>query len=814
MLIALWIVFSISVYADENNASKSQLTVPWEEFKKILRIDENEIVLPIETFNKLVAQTGTKVPPSHVIRKGLVVMTREEFKLFVDKMIEPPDSAAIPPFDFLITKAIYSGKMGKTSTTFTVRFQIHVLKKNAYIKIPLLYQSVALEDIKVDNKPALVISENGYYQTVIDKPGEHFAEAVFSVKSNLDQGPYRLDLSILKTPITLLYLELPLPDIDVNIPQAQAVSVDPRAKGTMVSAVISSGSAISVAWRKKAPIQKKLPSKLYAEVNHLLSIEEDALRLNSDIVYSILHSEIDEISLIVPNDWNILGVSGDGVGAWQEKMQGNQHVILVPFTYGRKGTAVVNITAEKPISDNKIANIFTGFSVPNVVRETGYVGVELNTTAEVKAAEANGLERVAVSKLPSILYNKSAKPLIFAYKYIKHPFSLVLDIEKHEKIIVPMASAVSANAVTLFTEDGKVVQRLIYQIRNSEKQFLEIQIPEEADVWNVFVGNEPVESSLSSNGKLLVPLIRSRYSGNKLETFPVEVIYCLSEKSFQLFGWRSVSLPSVDVMTSQIVWSVYVPNDYAYLYFKSSLEKEEIIRGINLLGKRQRFLSYDKSAPAPGSLEPEKREMTAKELYKGKDYKSQFRNVPMDELQEAQQLDAEMNFGGRLEELAQAPTQSVIRSGGAGVLPIQIAIPTTGQVYRFARTIVKPEDELWIETLYARQVLITLVRWIVFILILWIIYLFRKVLHKGLNRLSENWYKIQSSYKKFDRFISETSQSRGAIYILIILTILFWFISKWLSVIVFLLLWLVLIYQIVCHFREKKKVKTKTRGKK
>ena len=199
VLIALWIVFSISVYADENSTSKSQLTVPWEEFKKILRIDENEIVLPIETFNKLVAQTGTKVPPSHVMRKGLVVMTREEFKLFVDKMIEPPDSAAIPPFDFLITKAIYSGKMGKTSTTFTVRFHIHVLKKNTYIKIPLLYQSLALEDIKVDNKPALVISENGYYQTVIDRPGEHFAEAVFSVKSNLDQGPYRLDLSILKT---------------------------------------------------------------------------------------------------------------------------------------------------------------------------------------------------------------------------------------------------------------------------------------------------------------------------------------------------------------------------------------------------------------------------------------------------------------------------------------------------------------------------------------------------------------------------------------------------------------------------------------
>lgn len=219
------------------------------------------------------------------------------------------------------------------------------------------------------------------------------------------------------------------------------------------------------------------------------------------------------------------------------------------------------------------------------VRETGYVGVELNTSAEVKVSEAEGLERVAVSKLPEMLYNKSAKPLILAYKYLKHPFALVLDVEKHEKIAVPMASAVSANAVTLFTEDGKVVHRLIFQIRNSEKQFLEIGIPKGADVWSAFVGGEPVELSLGSDGRLLVPLIRSRTTGTRIESFAVEIIYCLSEKPFKLSGWRGAVLPSVDVMISQIVWSVYVPNDYAYLYFKSSLEKEEIIRGVNFLAK-------------------------------------------------------------------------------------------------------------------------------------------------------------------------------------------------------------------------------------
>jgi hypothetical protein len=44
----------------EDTPPKSQLSLPWEDFKKLLRIDENEIVLPLDTFNRLVAFTGAK----------------------------------------------------------------------------------------------------------------------------------------------------------------------------------------------------------------------------------------------------------------------------------------------------------------------------------------------------------------------------------------------------------------------------------------------------------------------------------------------------------------------------------------------------------------------------------------------------------------------------------------------------------------------------------------------------------------------------------------------------------------------------------
>jgi hypothetical protein len=403
------------------------------------------------------------------------------------------------------------------------------------------------------------------------------------------------------------------------------------------------------------------------------------------------------------------------------------------------------------------------------------------------------------------------KPLILAYKYLRHPFSLVLDVEKHETIAVPMASAVSSNAVTLFTEDGKVVHRLIYQIRNSEKQFLEMRLPKGADVWSVFVGGEAVESSMGSDGRLLVPLIRSRFTGSRLETFPVEVIYCLSEKSFHLFGRRNASLPPVDVLTSQVLWSVYVPNDYSYFYFKSTLEKEEIIRGLNILGSRRRVLSVAKpSSGAPGTR-LDGREMDAGRMYKGKDYKSEFRNVPVQEQQAVQQLDAEMNFGGKLDELSQA--QGGVQGSGSGVTPIQIEVPTTGQVYRFAKTIVKTEDPLFTGMWYARRGLVLFVRWMILLLALILAYRFRRRLRRGWDRLSTLGKTVRPVLLKAESEVPLALKSRSLLWMLCASAIAAWFVSKLLFVLILFLLWLVAVYQVLLHFKGRKKTVSRKKGR-
>jgi len=794
----------IETISQEKKGGESELTIPWDEFKKLINLDEDEIIISLETFEKLLAQTGVTTTPAHKLHNGNVILNRQEFKNLVNRM-KPPDGSDIkPPFDYLITKAVYKGTMLKSNTAFTSTFDVHVLKKDAFLKIPVLYQNIAISDIRVNGKPALVVGENGYHNIVLSKAGEYKVSATFLIKSSLDKGPHKIDFSILKTPITLLTLEIPLKNIDVEIPQSQQVQSTNKGSTTIVSAVIAQGNYVSVRWRKKVEAAEKIPPKLYAEIYHLISIEDDALKINSDINYNILHSEIEVVQIAIPDNMNVLNVYGESVGEWQEVTKDGQRLILIPFTYGKKGAVIVHVTAETPLTETGIANLFSGFRTLETIRETGLIGVELNTSAEVIISESNGLENYAIQKLPAQLINKSNKPLIMGFKYLKHPYSLVLDVKKHEKIGVPVATINSASVVTLFTEDGKIVTQLVYQVRNSAKQFLEIQLPDDADVWSVFVDNKPVESSINSSAKLLVPLIRSRQENNRLNTFPVKVVYNMVNDGFSIFGMQESDLPAVDLLISQLIWSVYLPNEYSYNYFSSTLEKEDRIRGLNIFSGKQREYEISKIQEL-GFVEGERDKDELKRQMKKNDLYSKFKSNAVKEEAMLDQVVAEMNFSQRMNDQSDSDFQPGVYGGqSTGVLPIQIEVPLNGQLYRFAKSLVKPEDTLNFSVIYTEIWISSLLKWVIILLIVLIIYSSRKSLSKPFNWTKSKWNSGVKLFKQNESNIVKYAQSMITLYILFALMIIFMSISEFLTLIFFLLFAGSFIYQTAIYFKKKK----------
>jgi hypothetical protein len=557
------------------------------------------------------------------------------------------------------------------------------------------------------------------------------------------------------------------------------------------------------------PEAEKGPAKIYADLWQLLSIEDDAIRVNTKASINVLQNTVTSIALRAADGYQILDVTGQVVGDWKEKEVNGQKVLEISFKTPRQGKFDFMIKAERIFDDETVVADFSGFPLLNSVREKGIVAVEMKGSAEAKVTEAEGLDRASFNELPSQLVSYSAKPLIFAYKYLRHPYRLVLDIAKHKELPVVSTVVDSASGITLFTEDGKLVHRLTYTVRNTWKQFMEVALPKDAELWGAYVGGKSVKPSKNENDRILIPLNRSQSSEGGLAPFDVELIYFQKSNKFGWFGIKESSFAIPDLMMSRVIWSIYLPFGYSFVHFGGTMEKEKIARGISpLLGFGKRTVDYSQlsrqyhyapgaSAPKPGKegareRDSEKKRRALTMLKSQRALQSDFgRNLPVDQEIIADQLSKEMSFGTKLDEVAAAGGMT------SGVMPIRVQIPTFGQVYRFAKQIVS-DDPLTVGATYIKGTPFTAIKLILLLLIICALYLRRSWVKRIFDSESD-WCR-----KNLAKFVNPLS-------LVIMFGFLFLFSAFFLHLVFaklfFLLLLATVVYYVANHVKTRKERK-------
>ena len=745
-----------ALWGEEKNpapSSAGQISLPWDKFQRLLNLDEDRVSLDLDDFAAIMRQTGTRDLPPFAVNEGKVVVKKSDFKKLL-KLMEPPK---LDPAlgDFMLTSASYKAKIEKETTEVSATFNIEVLPRRGrkdFLVVPLLRKDIALKAVTVDGKDALVTEKNGYHAVAVAQEGSHKATAIFTIATDLKRGPQSISFPVPRTPIILLSLEIPLPSIQPEIPSATSIRRIEKGNSTLIEAVLSPTENIRVAWSLIIPEAEKGPPKVYADLWQLLSIEDDALRVNATASINVLQNTITGLTFRIPDKYQILDVVGQVVGDWKEKEVKGQRMLDVSLKMPRQGKFEFLIKAERIFEEGNVVADFSGFALPSSIREKGFIAVEMKGSAEAKVTEAQGLDRASFSELPPQLLSHSAKPLIFAYKYLRHPYRMVLDVTKHQELPVISTVVDSASGITLFTEDGKLVHRLTYTVRNTWKQFMEVSLPKGAELWGTYVDGKSVKPTKNEKEKILIPLNRSQSSEGGLAPFDVELIYFQKATKFGWFGTKKSSFAIPDLMMSRVIWSIYLPFDYSFVRFSGTMDKEKIARGISpLLGIGKRTVDYNelskqyRSAPAAPGLKPgeggereddaaDKKRKALSMLQSQRTLQSEFgRNLPVDQEVIADQLSREMSFSAKIEE--------VRTSGGltTGVMPIRVQVPTIGQVYRFAKQIASDEP-LVVEVTYIKDMPFAIIKVIVLLLIIYALYRRRNWLKKAWNAESD-WYR-------------------------------------------------------------------------
>lgn len=709
-------VFALPAAAVEKS-DQARLRLPWEVLKDVLRIDQDRVRLSAAEFDALVKLTSRRRPPDHVVADGDVILSRGEFTRLIQSLIPP----AAPAATVFVPKAVYRGRLLKNGATVEASLHVDVTQKPAK---PLEWDAfpaqAAFQEITLDGKPALAVVRDGRLFVTLTEAGVHRLDLRFSVPVPESNAGQTLGLALATTPITEWIFEIPEPNLDIAVPGALYRELSGGAGITRVRALLPPTAWVNLSWNPLAPDRAKGPAQVYAVVDHLLSVEEDAVRVQSRVSLDVLQNTINEVVLVPPAGFAVLDVRGEAMKEWAERT--NPARLAVSLKSARKGNIDLFVTLERVLPGEKSTTTFSGLTVLGAQRQRGHIGLELKSDVELPAPDATGLEpKDPFRELPPDLVARSNR-LVYGYKHVGGPFTLALSLSRHATVTVPQTFVDRAEGTTIVRPDGKRVHRATYWVQSSARQFLGLSLPPRATLWSVFVDNAPVKPVAGPDKKTLIPLIRATRRPGGL--FPVEIVLYEEKARLAPFGREKIRFPLPDLLVNRLQWSVVVPPDQRFRYWGRDFED---------MNRPPTEAAMDASSVVTAGAEEYKRIAPRPRRVIGgaKDDRGRLEEgIVMDKL--------ENEFDGPLEVSeppplpASAPLVARVNRAEAGltagVLPVRVNVPETGTWLTFSKTLPPTDGSLVLPLWHWSAVAGESARWVLFVAGLGLLWMCRRPL--------------------------------------------------------------------------------------
>ncbi|MCK6522636.1 hypothetical protein L6R49_14490 [Myxococcota bacterium] len=499
-----------------------------------------------------------------------VVMPWTDFKKLYEAGKAPEEKPEVAPQSYSLNRATYEGRVSADgeSATFTAKMQVQVHKDKGWIVVPLLPTSVALKSAKLGGADAPIFLQNGWYTLITDKKGVLAVELTFATQVFEADGTSSMSFPMAPSAGTEVFLDVPnaKDDLEFKVGQAKMVKDELRGDVRRMEALLPATSGLSISYTREitpgaAAEEALAEARRYAEVHTLVGVSEGVLTGHSDIMYTIVHQGLTELTVTLPADVAVLDVTGSGVREWTATRKGDLQQVEVDLNFEALGSYKLMLDYERVLAEGSVDTQVPVVGVEGVERVKGFVGVAALSTLEVLSEGATGARRVDVRELPASVLGRTDQPVLLGFKYRQADYKVPLRVNQHQDVDVLVTIADTAEAVTMVTPDGKVMSQMVWYVRNNRRQFLRISLPEGAELWSVKVADKAVQPAKDDKGDILIPLVRSRASGSALAAFSVELVWIEAGQAPDEKGNGAVdlALPVADIPQTYVRWAVYLP---------------------------------------------------------------------------------------------------------------------------------------------------------------------------------------------------------------------------------------------------------------
>jgi hypothetical protein len=495
---------------------------------------------------------------------GWVVIPADEYRALRLKAYPPERPPTPPPVDATITRLEYDLRAGADSLAGEARLTIDVLKEGwVRIEVP---PGLLVRAARLDGRPVSIVdlpktpdprvgpatrdmrTSDVSPHVLLSKPGRAVLALDIVVPLRMAAGSETLTLPASPGAVSRLALVVPRTGIDLTVTGGVLAERAQEPEGRWV-AFGRAGQPLTVTWKKRTEdVRVAQPLKWRGSVTELVGLGEETSPVTATVRMDIVQGQASSVDVAIADGLVINQVSGALVADWDFRPGALKVNFLEPVgaqtSFGISGEARVPRDGSVPVPLVRL---------PGAERETGGVAVEVLGAGEIRERQPRNLDPADPSDLGDPVAGRES-PSMVAFRFRpqegRAARTLALTVARYTPQAVLIANVEEARYEALVEEEGKTLVRARYAIRNNQRAFLDVKLPQGGTLWSASAGARPIRPGVSATGSLLLPLEKGR-AGEEAPVFVVELTYIQRAGPWSDSGRTALVLPAVDLPISR-----------------------------------------------------------------------------------------------------------------------------------------------------------------------------------------------------------------------------------------------------------------------
>jgi hypothetical protein len=484
--------------------------------------------------------------PAPLAPDGWVVLPVDEYRQLRDRANPQPPPPAQPPVDAALTRIDYDLRIDNDAVAGRALITIDVLRDGwTRVQIPA---GLMVREARLDGQPVSLV-EGPPPHVLLSRAGRVVLTLDIALAITSSAGTESLALPASASPISRAVLTLPRTGVDLSVGGGFVAERAESPGETRWTTFGRPGQPLTLSWKRKVDDRRAEQAlRTRARVTTLVGLGEDVSQVTAAVRIEVVQGLAREMLLALPQGLAINEVNGATVGEWTVTNGFLRVRLLDPVS--SETSFVVQGETRAPRDGTVPVPLLR---VPAAERETGGVAVDVVGAGEIAERATRGLEPADPSELGEIVAGRES-PSMIAFRLRPQagsdPRSLAVTVVRYTPQAVLIANVEEARYRVLAAEDGNLLVEARYAVRNNQRSFLKVSLPQGATVWSAKVGGRPIRPGTAEQDAVLLPLEKGR-AGEDAPTFLVQVVYLQRIESWIDKGLARLTLPALDLPVSR-----------------------------------------------------------------------------------------------------------------------------------------------------------------------------------------------------------------------------------------------------------------------